>query len=103
MNIVFFLGKEIEKGKFKFIIDKKVRHKSKYTFKFELIDGNIVDMIAYDEVADYIVQNRPEYMLIRGNLKNEEENKIEVEINGVQGFNYDFHKYELERGLDSGM
>lgn len=87
MNIVFFMGKEIEEGTFKFILNKKVKHKSQYTFKFQLPDESIIDMVAYDEIADYIVQNKPMNMIIQGNLKSEKE-KIQVEIEECYGEKY---------------
>lgn len=57
MNIGFFIGKILEIEKFKFIINSKDGRKSRIVIKVELLDGNIIKAIAYDETADYILRN----------------------------------------------
>lgn len=57
MNIGFFIGKILEIEKFKFIINSKDRRKSRIVINVELLDGNIIKAIAYDETADYILRN----------------------------------------------
>lgn len=57
MNVCFFIGEVLEIGKFKFIVNPKIHFKSEITMKIKLIDGNIISVIAYNEVADYILRN----------------------------------------------
>ena len=57
MNIGFFIGKILEIEKFKFIINSKDGRKSRIVINVELLDGNIIKAIAYDETADYILRN----------------------------------------------
>ena len=56
MNICFLIGKIISDIKFDFIIgNNKYFNKEKVTivrFKIELLDGNIVNVIGYNSIAD---------------------------------------------------
>jgi len=55
MNEVFLIGKIIEQSNFRFILNNK--HKSEICMKIKTLDGNIINLIAYDKSADYIVRN----------------------------------------------
>ena len=57
MNKCFFMGNVVEVQKFKFILNKNKKHKSEITLKVKLLDGNYINAIAYDEVADYVLRN----------------------------------------------
>lgn len=68
MNKCFFIGKVIEKGDFRFILNKKKKHKSQITGKAQLLDETIINFIGYDEMADYIYRNEFEYIYMSGSL-----------------------------------
>lgn len=56
MNEVFLIGKVITEVEFKFIIHS--RRISKVKFSIETItDSGIINVVAYDEIADYIYRN----------------------------------------------
>ena len=76
MNKCFLIGKIIEIEKFKFIISKKSTNKSQIVLKIKLIDGTIVNTIAYDEVADYILRNNFSLnkVYIQGRIENSSNN-----------------------------
>ncbi len=71
MNVCFFIGEVLEIGKFKFIVNPKIHFKSEITMKIKLIDGNIISVIAYNEVADYILRNNffKSKVFMQGNLR----------------------------------
>lgn len=71
MNIGFFIGKILEIEKFKFIINSKDGRKSRIVINVELLDGNIIKAIAYDETADYILRNNyfEKEVFIKGRLE----------------------------------
>lgn len=81
MNECFFIGNIIEIGKFKFILNPKIKYKSKIQIKVKLFDGNLVDAVAYDETADYILRNNfyNTTVFIQGKVRNEE-NKLNIKI-----------------------
>lgn len=56
MNEVFLIGKVITKVDFKFIINSKRLSKAKFKIK-ALVDKEIINIVAYDELADYIFRN----------------------------------------------
>lgn len=91
MNKCFLIGKIIEKGKFKFILNKKVKHKSQIQFKIELSNGSIIDVLAYDRTADYILRKKIDWILIYGRLE-QTENGIHVETNEI--FNLDWKSFK---------
>lgn len=79
MNKCFFIGKIIEKNEFKFILNKKMKHKSQIKCKVELSNNSVIDVIAYDRTADYILRKDINLVLIHGVLE-QLENGIQVEI-----------------------
>ena len=56
MNEVFLIGKVITKVDFKFIINSKRLSKAKFNIE-TLEDREIINIVAYDELADYIFRN----------------------------------------------
>ena len=80
MNECFFIGEVIEVGKFKFILNSKIKHKSEIILKVKLFDGNSINAIAYDEKADYILRNDflTSIVFIQGRL---EDRPKEIQIN----------------------
>lgn len=89
MNKGFFIGKLIQKGDFRFILNKKKKHKSQIIGDIKLLDNTVIKFIGYDEMADYIYRKEFKYVYIYGNLI--EINKlfyIEIkEIKEVMEFN----------------
>ena len=85
MNECFFIGNVIEIGKFKFILNQKIKHKSKIQIKVKLFDGNLVDAVAYDETADYIFRNdfNKTTVFIQGKIRNEA-NKLNIKIDYIK-------------------
>ena len=55
MNEVFLIGKIIEKVEYKFCLEK--RKTAKARIKLELLDKTKLEVIAYNEIADYCLQN----------------------------------------------
>ena len=79
MNKCFFIGKMIEKNEFKFILNKKMKHKSQIKCKVELSNNSVIDVIAYDRTADYILRKDINFVLINGILE-QLDNGIQVEV-----------------------
>lgn len=82
MNKCFIIGKIIEKDNFRFILNKKIRHKSQIQCKVMLSNNSIIDVIAYDITADHILRKRLDFVLIYGRLE-QIENRIQVEITEI--------------------
>ena len=55
MNEVFLIGKVIEDTEYKFMLKKRKNAKAKIELK--LIDETKVEVVAYNEQADYTLQN----------------------------------------------
>ena len=53
MNEVFLMGKVISEVKFDFVINSK-KIKSIAKFKVETVNKQIIDIVGYNETADYI-------------------------------------------------
>ena len=71
MNEVFLSGKVITEIEFKFIINSKRISKVKFSIE-TLTDSEIINILAYDEMADYIFRNikRKDTVVINGYLEN---------------------------------
>ena len=69
MNEVFLIGKIVTEISFKFIINSK-NNKSIVNFEIESVDKQIINLIAYDEIADYCYSklNKDKYIFIYGKL-----------------------------------
>ena len=70
MNECFFIGNIQEEINFKFILNGK--NNSIATFPLELLDNEIINIIAYNEKADYCFRKfkKQEKVLIYGYLSN---------------------------------
>ena len=82
MNICFIIGKIISEIKFDFVIDSKKI--SIVRFKIELLYGVIIDVIGYDNIADFCYRklNIGDNIFLEAILNtkgNIEINKIEIE------------------------
>ena len=72
MNEVFLLGKVIEDIEYKFMLKKRKNAKAKIELK--LIDETKVEVVAYNEQADYTLQNIKirNNVFVYGKLQNSE-------------------------------
>ena len=77
MNICFFIGKIISEIEFDFVIgNNKCFENEKISivrFKVELIDGNIINVIGYNYIADFCYQKlEKDYnVIIEGMIRTE--------------------------------
>ena len=82
MNICFIIGKIISKIEFDFVIDNNKGFKNEkisvVRFKLKLLDENILNIIGYNNVADFCCQKLKigENVLIQGFINNSR--KIEI-------------------------
>ena len=69
MNKVFLIGKIITEIEFKFIINSK--NISIASFKIETLDKQIIQIKAYNEIADYVYRkfNKNDIITIEGKLE----------------------------------
>ena len=79
MNEVFLIGKVITEVDFKFIINSTRLSKAKFSIE-TLEDGKMINIVAYDEMSDYIYRNvkSEDIIMINGYIEN---NVIIKEIN----------------------
>ena len=72
MNEVFLIGKVIEDIEYKFMLKKRKNAKAKIELK--LIDETKVEVVAYNEQADYTLQNIKirNNVFVYGKLQNSE-------------------------------
>lgn len=79
MNKVFLIGKVMTNIEFKFIINSEKVSKAKFSIE-TLIDNKIINLVAYDEMADYVYRNikYKDMIIINGYIK--ENNVIVKEI-----------------------
>ena len=87
MNLVFIKGKIIEKIEFKFIYSKnKTKNTPNYLAqsKVELDNKSIIDVIGYNEKADWMYRNLTinEVIYIEGKLINDKEeyNNFKIQV-----------------------
>ncbi len=82
MNEVFLIGKVIEKVDYKFMLEKNKTAKAR--MKLELLDKTKLEVIAYNDIADFCLSNLKieDEVIIYGNL---EENI--VKINDIEKYN----------------
>ena len=74
-----YIGKVITKVDFKFIINSKRLSKAKFSIEI-LEDREIINIVAYDEMADYIYRNvkSEDIIMINGYI---EKNKVIIKTN----------------------
>ena len=79
MNICIVIGQIIENIDFKFILNGK--KDSIVSFKIKLLNNSVINVIAYNEVADYCYRklNLNEIILIEGSLNY----KLEIEAKQI--------------------
>ena len=87
MNLVFIKGKIIEKIEFKFIYSKNKTKKTPISIaqtKVELDNKSIIDVIGYNEKADWMYRNLTinEVIYIEGKLINDKEeyNNFKIQV-----------------------
>ena len=81
MNEVFLIGKVISYAEFKFIVNSK-KKKSIARFNLEIKGKQIIDIIAYNEKADFAyrkVKNK-QYVFVNGKLSCNEVIAKEINI-----------------------
>lgn len=71
MNIVFILGSVIKTYKFKFIYGGNLIHKSIIKIKVKTFDGEKIECVGYDNIADEIIRNEFKFVCIQGTLRTE--------------------------------
>lgn len=69
MNLGYFIGEVIYVGKFKFVYGEDLTHKSVICLKIKLLDGEIINLRGYDEIADKILRNDFKFVYICGRLR----------------------------------
>lgn len=72
MNEVFIIGKIINEVKYKFILKK--HNNAKAVISLELLDKTKLEVVAYNEIADYAFKNldENELVFINGKIYREE-------------------------------
>ena len=77
INLCFLNGKVINEIDLKFIYDRRKKTLSKKNtsivkIKLELLDGQVIELYAYNEMADYMFRNiqKGEHIRIQGEVKN---------------------------------
>ena len=71
MNEVFLIGKVLKEVEFKFIINSIRISKAKFSIK-TVTDNEIINIVAYDEIADYVYRNvkKEDTIMINGYIEN---------------------------------
>ena len=82
MNEVFLIGKVLTDVEFKFMINSKRIAKARFKIKV-IIDNEIINIVAYDEIADYVYKNinTQNMVMINGCIENN--NVIIKKINTI--------------------
>lgn len=72
MNEIFVIGKIISEVKYKFILEK--HNNAKAVISLELLDRTKLEVIAYNEIADYVLRNldKNELVFINGKIYEKE-------------------------------
>lgn len=87
MNRCFIIAKIIKNEGFKFIIEKKNKHKSQVVLEILLSNNSVFKAVGYDKIADYILQNdiTNEFVFIDGKLVfSKKINQIVIDINFIK-------------------
>ena len=81
MNEIFLIGKVLEEVEYNFIIEKGKNAKA--ILKLELLDKTRLELIAYDDVADFCFREliKNDMVSINGKITNEN-----VEIYNIEKF-----------------
>lgn len=83
MNYCFILGKIINDVDIEFILESK--HYSIVLLKLILLNGSVIEALAYNEVADYCYRyfKRNDLILIKGKINS----KMKIVIKNLEKFN----------------
>ena len=71
MNIVFIAGRVVKTYKFKFIYGGSLIHKSIIKIKVKTFEGEEIECIGYDNIADKILRNEFKFVCVQGSLRTE--------------------------------
>lgn len=80
MNICFFIGKIISEIKFDFILNSK--DISIAVFYIQLLNGSIIKVKGYNEIADYCYSNLEQEMIIQ--IQGTINQKMEIIIEEIE-------------------
>ena len=80
MNEVYLFGKVIKLGEFRFIYGDALAHKSLIKLWIETADENVIECWAYDDIADQVLRNDFEIVMLCGKIKS----KGYVVINSIE-------------------
>lgn len=69
MNEVYLFGKVIKLGEFRFIYGDVLVHKSLIKLWIETTDENVIECWAYDDIADQVLRNDFEIVMLCGKIK----------------------------------
>ena len=87
MNKCFFIGDIVKNEGFKFIIGKRLKHRSKIILHIKLKNQSIFKAIAYDKTADYILRKDMDcgLVFIIGKLRyNKKTKQVNILIEYIQ-------------------
>ena len=82
MNECFFAGKIIDIYKFKFIYNKKINHKCVINFKLQLLDNQLIELIAFDELVDEVIANKFKFVYIYAEIIDDMNTRIKEIFEG---------------------
>lgn len=80
MNEVYLIGKVIKLGEFRFIYGDVLVHKSLIKLWIETTDENVIECWAYDDIADQVLRNDFNVVMLCGKIKS----KGYVVINSIE-------------------
>lgn len=104
MNICFMMGTIVEIERFKFILNKQTKHKSRVAMRIKLIDGKIIEVIAYDQMADYILRNEflNSVVFVQGELESKSRREIIINAYYIEKLRGVIAKNEKEENKEQG-
>ena len=91
MNICFLSGWITDVYKFKFIYNSKINHKCIITAKFELEDGQVIELITFDEMIDEVISNKFKFVHIYAKFVE----KCRIQIIDIFGDTYQNYQRNL--------
>lgn len=81
MNEVFLIGKTTEKVEYKFIVNKKTKFAKAY-LKIKTLDKQSINLICYNDIADFCLRKIKinDLIMINGKFRT----NMEIEITALQ-------------------